>query len=59
MQWPEFSARTGKIKEFTGISDRYETPENLELRIDSEGREVDACANQVVLQPDGMGLITD
>ena len=50
-------ARAGKIREFTGISDPYETPENPELRLDTEGLDVDYCAQQVVLKLESMGLI--
>jgi sulfate adenylyltransferase len=50
-------AREGKIKEFTGISDPYEAPEDPELRLDTEGFDVDYCAQQVVLKLEGMGLI--
>ena len=50
-------AREGKIKEFTGISDPYETPEAPELRVDTEGFEVDNCAQQVLLKLEAMGLI--
>ena len=50
-------AREGKIKEFTGISDPYEEPENPELRLDTEGNDVDYCAQQVILKLENMGLI--
>ncbi|HEU0223406.1 MAG TPA: bifunctional sulfate adenylyltransferase/adenylylsulfate kinase [Paracoccaceae bacterium] len=50
-------AREGKIKEFTGISDPYEAPETPELRVDTEGTDVDYCAHQVVLKLEQMGLI--
>jgi sulfate adenylyltransferase len=50
-------AREGKIKEFTGISDPYETPENPELRVETEGTDVDSCAHQVILKLESMGLI--
>ncbi|QDY70867.1 bifunctional sulfate adenylyltransferase/adenylylsulfate kinase [Qingshengfaniella alkalisoli] len=50
-------AREGKIKEFTGISDPYDVPENPELAIDTENTEVDYCAQQVLLKLEGMGLI--
>jgi sulfate adenylyltransferase len=50
-------AREGKIKEFTGISDPYEAPANPELRIDTEGSDVDSCAHQVILKLESMGLI--
>ena len=51
-------AREGKIKEFTGISDPYEVPENPELRVETENVEVDNCAHQVLLKLESMGLIT-
>ena len=50
-------AREGKIKEFTGISDPYDTPENPELRVETEGTDVDHCAHQVILKLEQMGLI--
>ncbi len=50
-------AREGKIKEFTGISDPYEEPTTAELRVDTEGTDVDYCAQQVLLKLEGMGLI--
>ena len=50
-------AREGKIKEFTGISDPYEVPEKPELRVETEGTDVDGCAHQVILKLEGMGLI--
>ena len=43
-------AREGKIKEFTGISDPYEEPKAPELRLDTEGNDVDYCAEQVILK---------
>lgn len=50
-------AREGKIKEFTGISDPYEAPTAPELRVDTEGTDVDYCAQQVLLKLEQMGLI--
>ncbi|MEL6609723.1 MAG: bifunctional sulfate adenylyltransferase/adenylylsulfate kinase [Pseudomonadota bacterium] len=50
-------AREGKIKEFTGISDPYDVPENPELRLETEGNDVDYCAQQVLLKLQEMGLI--
>ncbi|QFS81919.1 putative bifunctional SAT/APS kinase [Roseivivax sp. THAF40] len=50
-------AREGKIKEFTGISDPYDVPENPELRVETEGTFVDNCAHQVLLKLESMGLI--
>ena len=50
-------AREGKIKEFTGISDPYEEPTAAELVVDTEGMDVDYCAQQVLLKLESMGLI--
>jgi sulfate adenylyltransferase len=50
-------AREGKIKEFTGISDPYDMPANPELRVDTEGLDVDTCAHQVLLKLEAMGLV--
>ena len=50
-------ARAGKITEFTGISDPYDVPENPELRVETEGTDVDNCAHQVILKLEQMGLI--
>jgi sulfate adenylyltransferase len=51
-------AREGKIKEFTGISDPYDVPENPELSLETENQEVDNCAHQVILKLEQMGLIS-
>jgi sulfate adenylyltransferase len=50
-------ARAGKIKEFTGISDPYEVPEAPELRLETEGNDVEFCAQQVLLTLESLGLI--
>jgi sulfate adenylyltransferase len=50
-------AREGKIKEFTGISDPYEEPQKPELRLETEGNDVDYCAQQVLLKLESLGLI--
>ncbi|WP_397543608.1 bifunctional sulfate adenylyltransferase/adenylylsulfate kinase [Roseovarius salis] len=50
-------AREGKIKEFTGISDPYDVPQEPELTVETEGMDVDNCAHQVVLKLEQMGLI--
>lgn len=50
-------ARAGKIKEFTGISDPYDIPENPEISLETENVEVDNCAHQVILMLESMGLI--
>ena len=51
-------AREGKIKEFTGISDPYEAPEKPELKLETEGTDVDNCAQTVLLKLEQMGLIS-
>nr|WP_239029988.1 bifunctional sulfate adenylyltransferase/adenylylsulfate kinase [Nereida sp. MMG025] len=50
-------AREGKIKEFTGISDPYDVPQNAELVVETENVDVDNCAHQVLLKLESMGLI--
>ncbi len=50
-------ARAGKIKEFTGISDPYDRPENPDLRLETESVPVDNCAHQVILKLESLGLI--
>jgi sulfate adenylyltransferase len=50
-------AREGKIKEFTGISDPYEEPTSPEIRLETEGNEIDYSAQQVILKLENMGLI--
>lgn len=52
------AAREGRVKEFTGISDPYDVPENPELRIETENFDVDNCVCQVILKLKTMGLIT-
>lgn len=41
-------ARAGIIKEFTGISDPYEAPEDADLRIDTTGQRIEDCVSQVL-----------
>ena len=50
-------AREGKIKEFTGISDPYEEPTKPEVRLETEGNEIDYSAQRVILKLENMGLI--
>ena len=50
-------ARAGIIKEFTGISDPYETPENPELILDTTGVTVDQAAQKVILTLEKLGYI--
>lgn len=50
-------ARAGVIKEFTGISDPYEAPENPELRIDTHGLTIEEAAQKVFLYLEQQGYI--
>jgi len=50
-------ARAGKIKQFTGIDDPYEAPENPEVVIDTVEFTPDEAAHKVILKLEAMGLI--
>jgi len=50
-------ARAGKIKEFTGISDPYEEPENPELRIDTTSLSPDLAAHRILVKLESLGYI--
>ncbi len=50
-------AREGIIKEFTGISDPYEAPENPELLIDTVDCTPDEAAMRILLKLESMGFI--
>ena len=50
-------ARAGKIKEFTGISDPYETPENAEMVIDTIDISPDLAAHRILVKLESMGFI--
>jgi len=41
-------ARAGEIKEFTGVSDPYEAPENPELVLDTENQTPEESAQQIL-----------
>ena len=41
-------ARKGEIPEFTGISSPYEEPEDADLRIDTTGRSIEECLDEVL-----------
>ena len=47
----------GKTKEFTGISESYEAPTAAELVVDTEGTEMNYCAQQVLMKLESTGLI--
>ena len=50
-------AREGVIKEFTGISDPYEAPENAEIVIDSSGVEPEKLVDKICNQIHELGYI--
>ena len=50
-------ARAGKLKEFTGVSDPYEVPEDAELRIDTSDVTPDEAVQRIVLKLEALGLI--
>ncbi|NQZ14287.1 MAG: adenylyl-sulfate kinase [Alphaproteobacteria bacterium] len=41
-------ARSGEIKEFTGIDSPYEPPVNPDLVVDTEGNDIETCVKQIV-----------
>jgi len=49
-------AREGIIKEFTGISDPYEEPENAELAIDTTDIKSDEAADRVIQRLERQGI---
>jgi adenylylsulfate kinase len=50
-------ARAGEIKEFTGVSDPYEPPENPELVLDTEHQSPEESAQQILDFLEERGLI--
>ena len=50
-------ARAGIIKEFTGISDPYEEPENAALTIDTTDKSPEEAAQEIILHLKSLGFI--
>ena len=50
-------ARAGEIKEFTGISDPYEVPENPEIVLMTERKTPDQNAQEIMLKLENLGYI--
>jgi adenylyl-sulfate kinase len=50
-------ARSGEIKEFTGVSDPYEAPENPELVLDTESQSPEESAKQIIAYLEERDLI--
>ena len=51
-------ARAGLIKEFTGIDDPYEAPQNPELVLDTNDMSPDEAAHKILLKLESMGLLS-
>ena len=52
-------AFSGEIKEFTGVSDPYEAPENPDVHVQTEGQTPEESAAQVVAVLEARGLAGD
>jgi adenylyl-sulfate kinase len=50
-------ARSGEIKEFTGISDPYEPPFNPEITVHTEGRSPEESADFVIAELERLGFL--
>ena len=50
-------ARAGLIKNFTGIDDPYEPPEDPELVVDTQAEAPDVVAQRILLKLEGLGLV--
>ncbi len=53
------AARAGKIKEFTGISDPYEEPNDAEVVLETTKHSPEELANQVLLHLENEGLLAN
>jgi adenylylsulfate kinase-like enzyme len=40
-------ARSGELREFTGVSAPYEAPANADITIETRGRSVDECVDEL------------
>ena len=52
-------ALKGEIKNFTGISDPYEAPENAEVVVDSGKEELDESVAKVIAKLEELGYVPD
>jgi adenylylsulfate kinase len=50
-------ARSGEIKNFTGISDPYEAPENAEVTVDTSKQSIEESAEIILAYLAGEGLL--
>lgn len=51
-------ARAGEIKGFTGIDDPYEEPNAPEITLDSDGKGIEALADEVIVHLEQAGVLT-
>ena len=51
-------ARSGEIKEFTGISDPYEAPLDPEMSIETQGRSPADCAAEIISNLEKLGFLS-
>ncbi len=52
-------ARTGEIKNFTGISSPYEEPESPELVVDTGSQSLESCVEQTIAYLKRIGVVAD
>ncbi len=50
-------AIAGEIKNFTGISDPFEEPENPELIVETDKESEEACVQKIILKMEAMGYL--
>ena len=50
-------ARAGKIEQFTGISDPYELPNNLEVIVNTHKTTPEQCAEKIIEKAVEMGYL--
>ncbi len=50
-------ARAGILKQFTGISDPYEVPENPEMRLDTTDATPDMSAHRIIVKLEALGFV--
>lgn len=52
-------ARSGEIKNFTGVSDPYEEPTNPDIKIDTENKSIGECVNLILNELYKIGYLKD
>ena len=50
-------ARSGEIKNFTGVSDPYEAPTNAEIEVHTGNESIEESANKILAWLEGKGLV--